>query len=189
MELSEKIDIIRKLPLPVSGLPRNALLALNVNDGIKIRGERFSVRKVLTYQEMSKKGKLKSFKWREYQLLNLTTFEDVFLEVEDDDGISAYLTEQKIQAGRIDTPGIGPGSKQIEVVGFNETFYLDEVCFARFSDDAKPDETEDVVLLDYESEDGSVLLGVEVWGEDQNSAYTYRQIGIAEVEVFAHENK
>lgn len=188
MELREKISILRDIPAPTPGLSRDVLLSLSNGDALRINGQDYSVRECLTYQELNKKGELKKFTWREYQLINLATFEEVYLEVEDDDGLAAYLTVAKIPSGKLSAERFDKSTKELTVSGLSELFYLDDHCSARLTVNSgrQQGETEDVLLLDYESESGKTLLGVEVWEDGQCYAFTYKEVDLRNVEVLAH---
>ena len=183
MDLREKLTLINTIAPPVRGLTNSVLMELKTGSALAIGGQQFVVEDSFLYTETNKKGVKKKFTWKEYQLRNLSTFEIVFLEVEDDDGLSAYLTLEKVAEGRI-SPSPGPSVKQIEVSGLGDgTFYLDETCYAVF--DGKHGE-ENVVMLDYEDDHGT-LLGVEIWDGDNGRAYTYKEVSVKPIEVIAHE--
>jgi hypothetical protein len=187
MILEEKLSLVRTLLPPAFGVNSETLLALKVGSGIRIKDALYVVKRALTYQEVSKKGNLKYFKWREYELVNLRTFETQYLEVEKDDRLCFYMTDKKVPCGMLsDLPDGKP--RKLYVEGMDDALYLDEVCHARFSDNAKPEEHEQVTMLDYESKSGEKLLGVEVWGEGNCEAYFYSELDLQDMEIFAHEN-
>jgi hypothetical protein len=186
MELRDKIQEVRKLLPPGNPVSKKeALKNLKVGSGVRIGVSSHVVAAVYDYQEYSKKGNPKDFYWKEYRLVNLETFEDNFLEVEDDDGVSVYLTGEKVSAGRF-VDNEKPGDKKLHIKGFGvaSPFYLDETCHAKFSDG---NTEEQVVSYDYEGDDERTLIGVEMWEDGNMKAYTYSEVDISKIEVFAHE--
>jgi hypothetical protein len=186
MELRDKIQEVRRLLPPGNPVSKKeALKDLKLGSGIRISSSSYVVAAVYDYQEYSKKGNPKDFHWKEYRLVNLETFEDSFLEVEDDDGVSVYLTGEKVSVARF-PDNEKPGDKKLHISGFGSAspFYLDEICHAKFSDG---NSEEKVISYDYEGDDEHTLIGVEVWEDGNMKAYTYSEINLSTVEVFAHE--
>lgn len=186
MELQEKLSLLRRVAPPTQGQPKATLLSLQVGSvvALTLPGKNkalFMVEEAYLYHETNKSGERKKYHWREYMLRNLHDFSTCFLEVEDDDGLAAYLTGEKIAQGRLgDVPG--KDTKTLNVAGYSP-FYLDEFCRAVF--EGKQGD-EHVMLLDYENDD-DILLGVEVWDNENCEAYLYSEISVSNIEVVAHE--
>jgi hypothetical protein len=189
MDLSEKLSVIRGLAPPVSGLGKKALLALNIGSGVQLPdGRRCVVDDVYNYEELDKQGNSKGFFWREYKLVCLANFDELYLEVEDDDGIAAYLTKESVAGGRItpDPEGL-PREIGVRFSSGDVTMYLEEKGYARFTRQSTPDApAATVTTLDYESEDERTLLGVELWG-DSCEAFVYEEVAVKRLGVFAHK--
>lgn len=185
MELQEKIQLVRKIAPPTKGLPKSTLLGLKVGSVVRLNNlnnRLLMVEEVYDYQETNKKGERKKFTWKEYMLRDLNDFSICFLEIEDDDGLHAYLTGEKIAQGRFDvTPSKSAKKLNIEGLGHG-LFYLEETCHSVF--EGKNGE-EHVLTLDYETDDG-VMLGVEVWEDDKIEAYLYTEEKVSQIEVVAH---
>lgn len=185
MELREKIQLIRKIAEPAKGLPKATLLALEVGSVVRLNkanNRLLMVEEVYNYQETNKKGERKKFTWKEYMLRDLNDFSICFLEIEDDDGLHAYLTGEKIAQGRFDvTPS--KKAKKLNVEGLNHgVFYLEETCHSVF---AGKNGDEHVLTLDYETDSG-VMLGVEVWEDDNVEAYLYTEEKVNQIDIIAH---
>lgn len=187
MELSEKIKLLRLAGDPVRGVEQKTLLTLNVGSVLEIKTtntHRFLVEEVYDYVETNKKGDLKSFAWREYMLRDLSDFSTCFLEVEDDDGLSVYLTTQKISQGRLsEIPDKTVKKLHVEGVDVG-TLYLEETSTAVFN--KQGEEPEHVSLFDYESDSGE-MLGVEVWEDGNCFAFFYIEINLTDIGINAHD--
>tara|TARA_Y100000310_G_scaffold111852_2_gene110250 strand:- start:1014 stop:1574 length:561 start_codon:yes stop_codon:yes gene_type:complete len=185
MELREKLDLLRGVKTPTKGVAKSVLLSLDVGSVVSHGGTPHIVKEVYDYVELKKGGKKGSFSWREYMLINLNNFETSFLEVEDDDGLSASLTIEKIPQGKL-TPSPSWDLKSISIEGDkgSSPFYMEEKSKAVFSSISS--EEEEVILLDFESDDGK-LLGVEVWENGNCEAFIYKEVPVNNLEVIAHD--
>lgn len=185
MELREKIDLVRKIAAPASGVAKKTLLSLKVGSVLRLKGETsplFMVDDIFDYTETNKHGDKKSFTWKEYSLVNLEDFTTRFLEIEDDDGLHAYLTGEKVPQGKLsEIPSAK--TKSLRIGGKHDEFYLDEVCHAAFSN---KNGDEQVLMLDYETDSG-ILLGVEVWESGNCEAFIYSEVKTKDIEVIAHD--
>ncbi len=184
MELAEKLDLVRGIAPAQQGLPKKSLLNLGV--GSVIRANSFSqdmwmVERVYNYQETNQKGERKKYQWKEYMLRNLTDFSLRFLEVEDDDGLNAYITGDKVPQGKM---SVSPDKsvKELSIRGISGgPFYQEEFCSAVFDGD---NGDEHVLLLDYESDQGK-MLGVEIWEDGNREAYFYQELKVRDIELIS----
>tara|TARA_Y100001001_G_C7882003_1_gene265020 strand:- start:29 stop:583 length:555 start_codon:yes stop_codon:yes gene_type:complete len=182
MELREKINLVRQIAQPATGLPKSTLLNLMVGSVVRMDSSLFMVEEAFNYTEANKHGDKKKFTWKEYMLRDLNDFSIRFLEVEDDDGLHAYLTGDKIAQGRLsETPSKNTKTLTVQGVSAGD-FYLEEFCHAIFSG-KKGDEQ--VLMLDYEADNGE-LLGVEVWEGGNCEAFLYTEVKTKHIEVIAH---
>lgn len=180
--MREKLDLLREIKAPVMSAPKKTLLSLNVGSVVNYKGTPHLVHEVYDYNELKKNSKKTSYSWREYMLINMDTFETSFMEVEDDDGLSASLTVEKIPQGKL-TPTPAWDLKEIRVRDKAGLFFMEEKSKALFQSKSAEEE---VMLLDFENDNGA-LLGIEVWENGNCEAFIYKEIPIKDLEVIAHD--
>jgi hypothetical protein len=187
MELAEKLDLVRGIAPAKTGLPKKSLLNLGVGSVIRaaaISQDLWMVERVYNYQETNQKGERKKYQWKEYMLRNLSDFSTRFFEVEDDDGLSAYITGDKVAQGKM---SVAPNKsvKELSIRGVSDgPFYQEEFCSAVFDGD---NGDEYVTLLDYESDNGK-MLGVEIWEDGNCEAYFYEELKMKGIELISLGN-
>lgn len=151
---------------------------VGLNGVIQVRGQNFIVADVYLYSELNKKGKKTGFTWKEFQLVDPLTGQIVYLELEKDDELEAYITEKELAAREVQ---VSDDFSEAEVNG--QPFYLEEKCqveYQRLSDG----DVQRYTSYDFESE-SSDLLSIEEW-ETGLSAFSYREISLGSIKVRAN---
>lgn len=161
---------------------------LQKNSFIKINNNLYKIEDSYTYT-------YKNESWKEFQLLNLKTGEIKYIEIEEDDVIKAYFTEEKIKLNDLNV-----SADKIESIADNEkgsvsykgiVFEYEDDYKVIFKRDGK-DKTEKVYLYEFESTNKNsayTYLTVEEWDEGDNE-YSYevflsKEIPINNIEIIA----
>lgn len=152
------------------------LLKLSIGQVVEVKGVKYLITESYTYHELNKKGQRKKYTWREYQLTNPMTGDIVYLEVEKDDYLQAYLT-----VGQLRKSAISSGLNHLDEVTVNGVDYeLEEECYVECVTDSTG-EGERYMSYDYENA-RSETLAIEDW-DGSIEVYPYEEIELTDIIV------
>jgi hypothetical protein len=164
------------IPEPLEPAQADKLNHLDMKDGIyiKISGEVYLITETFTYQERSKKGKVKE-EWKEYKCTNVLTQKDIYLEIEEDDEVEIYLTEISGKS----LANIGTNEDEVEAVTEREegSIHTNGKTFA-YDDDydiymiKKNGKESYCWCIEMEADDGEILC-IEGWGASEDDDLDY----------------
>lgn len=153
---------------------RFSLKDLKIGSFLRISGETFLIEDNYIYS-------YKSDSWKEFQLINLRTGELRYLEIEEDDVITACITTSKIERRNFpismdDVEEISENEDgYVKING--ETFYYEDDYKIKFKREGR-EKTEEAYLYEFETESGKYLT-IEEWNEGDDE-YSY--------EIFISQN-
>ena len=176
---NSSFEIIRQLKNPIALNKRNSkdILKIDAKSFLEFDNKLFYVDEKITYEE--KKGSKVVDTWNEFELISLQENAKVcFLEIEEDDGINLYFTEnllklRELNIKKSDISSIISNESSVFLNG--SEFYYEDDYTAYIKG-----KNEIVKIVEFES-DYATYLTIEQYEDGETRAYSSKRVNNIEV--------